>query len=100
MDKKHVHTIDASDCKSSEPFEVQLNVEDSKTLSTLMYFPITPTGLNFTLANVTLEKLNLPTVSNGYEAKLRVTLEESTTLGARAFCNLPSLWKEKGKSHG
>lgn len=99
MDKKHVPIIDAPDSvKSGKPFEVQLKVggfegvEHPNMLSHFINWVELYAGERY------IGKIEFaPMVSNGYKANLSMTIERSTTLRARAFCNLHGLWEGKGK---
>jgi len=99
MDKKHIPIITVPDSvKAGEPFEVQLKaggidgVEHPNQLSHYI------TWIELYAEERYLGKVEFaPVVSNGYKVKLSILLEKSTTLRARAFCNLHGLWEGKGK---
>jgi len=99
MDKKHTPMIEAPEtAKPNEPFEVKLKVggidgvEHPNVLSHYIAWIELYAGERY-VAKIEYA----PMVSDGYEAKLSLSLESSTTLRARAFCNLHGLWEGKEK---
>jgi len=100
MDKKHVPMVEAPDrTKSGEPFEVQLKVGGIDGVEH-------PNALSHHIAWVELHagerhvgRIDFaPVVSNGYKVRISLSLEKSTTLRARAFCNLHGLWEGNTKA--
>ena len=99
MDKKHVPLLKApSNVKSGEPFEVHLKVggidgvEHPNVLSHYIGWVELYAGER-PICRIDFA----PAVSDGYNMKITVMLEESTILRARAFCNLHGLWEGKGE---
>ncbi len=99
MDKKHVPTIVAPDnVKFGEPFEVQLKVGGIEGVEHPNQLSHYITWIELYAGERYVGKIEFaPIVSNGYRAKLWVTLESSAPLRARAFCNLHGLWEGKAK---
>lgn len=99
LDKKHAPTVKAPDqVKSGEPFEVQLKVGGIDGVEHPNMLSHYVSWLELYAGERPVGKLTLaPIVSNGYKVKLSVSLEESATLSARAFCNLHGVWEGKGK---
>jgi len=96
MDKKHVPKVKAPDTvKSGEPFKVQLKVggiDDVEQPNVLSHYI---NWVELYAGEHPIGKIDFaPVMSNGYNVKISITLEESTTLRARAFCNLHGLWEE------
>jgi len=99
MDKKHVPIVKApGTVKSGEPFKVQLkvggidNIEHPNVLSHYINW------VELYAGERPIGKINFaPVMSNGYNVKISITLQESTTLRARAFCNLHGLWEGQGE---
>jgi superoxide reductase len=98
MDKKHLPIVTAPpSVKANEPFEVTIKiggvdgVDHPNLLGhwinwVMLYADLRPIGQVFFY----------PTMTNGYSAKLHVTLGGSATLVAQAYCNLHGIWEGKG----
>jgi superoxide reductase len=98
MDKKHIPIVTApKSVKANEPFELSIkiggvdDVEHPNMLGhwinwVILYADIRPVAQIFFY----------PTVTNGYTAKIQVTLTSSSTLVAQAYCNLHGVWEGKG----
>lgn len=99
MDKKHLPIIKGpDDVKSGEPFEVQLKVGGIEGVEHPNQLSHYITWIELYAGERYLGKIEFaPVVSDGYRARLSVTLEKSATLRARSFCNLHGLWEGKGK---
>jgi len=98
MDKKHVPSVTApATVKSGETFEVQLKVGGIEGVEHPNQLAHYINWIELYAGERYIGKIEFaPVVSNGYKAKLSVTLEKSATLRARAFCNLHGLWEGKG----
>jgi superoxide reductase len=99
MAKKHVPIIEAPrNVKAKEPFAVKIKVggidgvEHPNTLGHWINWVELYAGERL-ISRVEFA----PEMCNGYVATLNTTLNESTTLNARAFCNLHGVWEGKEK---
>jgi superoxide reductase len=99
MDKKHVPIIEApATVKSGQPFEVQLKVGGIEGVEHPNQLSHYITWIELYAGERYIGKIEFaPVVSNGYKAKLHVTLEKPAALRARAFCNLHGLWEGQEK---
>jgi superoxide reductase len=99
MDKKHVPTISAPDnVKPNQPFDIQIKVGGIEGVEHPNILSHYITWVELYAGERYIGKIEFaPIVSNGYKAKLTITLENSTALHARAFCNLHGLWEGKEK---
>lgn len=98
MDKKHVPIVTApAAVKSGETFEVRLKVGGIEGVEHPNQLAHYINWIELYAGERYVGKIEFaPVVSNGYKAKLSVTLEKSATLRARAFCNLHGSWEGKG----
>lgn len=99
MAKKHVPMIEAPEkVKVKEPFTVKIKVggidgvEHPNTLSHWINWVALYAGERL-ISRVEFE----PEMCDGYVVNLNVTLNETTTLRAQAFCNLHGVWEGKEK---
>lgn len=99
MAKKHVPIIDAPPkARAKEPFIVRVKVggidgvEHPNTLSHWINWVELYAG-DRRISRIEFE----PEVCDGYVVNLNVTLSETTTLRARAFCNLHGVWVGREK---
>lgn len=99
MAKKHVPIIKAPEkVKANESFTVKVKVggidgvEHPNTLGHWINWVELYAGERL-ISRVEFE----PEVCNGYVVNLNVTLNETTTLRAREFCNLHGVWEGKEK---
>lgn len=99
MDKKHVPILDTpSSVKSGEPFEVQLKVGGIDGVEHPNQLSHYITWIELYAGERYIGKIEFaPIVSNGYKAKLYITLDKPATLRAWAFCNLHGLWEGREK---
>jgi superoxide reductase len=99
MDKKHVPIIEVpASVKSGQPFEVQLKVGGIEGVEHPNQLSHYITWIELYAGERYIGKIEFaPVVSNGYKAKLHVTLEKPAALRARAFCNLHGLWEGQEK---
>ena len=99
MDKKHVPIIQTpSSAKAGQPFEVQLKVGGIDGVEHPNQLSHYITWIELYAGERYIGKIEFaPVVSNGYKAKLHVTLDKSATLRAWAFCNLHGLWEGQAK---
>ena len=99
MAKKHVPVIEAPEkVKAKEPFAVKVKVggidgvEHPNTLGHWINWVELYAGERL-ISRVEFA----PEMCNGYVAQLHVTLSETATLRALAFCNLHGTWEGKEK---
>ena len=99
MAKKHVPIIEApKNAKAKEPFTVKIKVggidgvEHPNTLGHWINWVELFAGERL-ISRVEFA----PEMCNGYVVTLNTTLNESTTLNARGFCNLHGVWEGKEK---
>jgi superoxide reductase len=98
MAKKHVPIIEApAKVKAKEPFTVKVKVggidgvEHPNTLGHWINWVELYAGER-PVSRVEFE----PEMCDGYVATLSISLNETTTLRAREFCNLHGVWEGKG----
>ena len=99
MAKKHIPVIKAPEnVKANEPFKVKIKVggidgtEHPNMLAHWIGWVVLYAGLR------PVAQINFyPEMTDGYVAKIMVTLQESTTLVAQAYCNMHGVWE--GKEH-
>jgi superoxide reductase len=99
MAKKHVPIIEApTKAKAKEPFTVKVKVggidgvEHPNTLGHWINWVELYAGER-RISRVEFE----PEMCNGYIVNLNVALDETSTLRARAFCNLHGVWEGREK---
>jgi len=99
MAKKHVPVIEAPDrVKAGEPFTVRIKVggidgvEHPNTLGHWINWVELYAGERL------MSRIDFaPEMCDGYIVSLNVTLNESTTMIAREFCNLHGVWESREK---
>lgn len=99
MAKKHLPIIEApTKAKAKEPFTVKVKVggidgvEHPNTLGHWVNWLELYAGERL-VSRVEFE----PEMCNGYAVNLNITLADTATLRARAFCNLHGVWEGKEK---
>ena len=99
MAKKHVPIIEAPEkVKAKEPFTVKVKVggidgvEHPNTLGHWINWVELYAGERL-ISKVEFE----PEMCDGYVVTLNITLNETTTLRAREFCNLHGVWEGREK---
>lgn len=98
MGKKHVPIITApNSVKANEPFEVTIQIGGIDGVNhpnllghwinwVILYANIRPVGQIYFY----------PTMTDGYNAKITISLDSSATLVAQTYCNLHGVWEGKG----
>lgn len=99
MAKKHVPIIDIPNkVKAKEPFTVKLKVGGIDGVEHPNILGHWIGWVELYAGDRHISRMDFtPEMCNGYAASLDVTLNESTTLRAKAFCNLHGLWEGKEK---
>ena len=97
MAKKHVPIVDAPDkVKAKEPFTVKLKVGGIDGVEHPNILGHWIGWVELYAGDRQISRMDFtPEMCDGYVATLDINLNESTTLRAKAFCNLHGLWEGK-----
>ncbi|MEM1588754.1 MAG: class II SORL domain-containing protein [Candidatus Bathyarchaeia archaeon] len=95
MEKKHLPIIDApSSVEKGKPFLVKVKVGGIDGVEHPNMLGHWINWVELYAGEIPIAKVNFaPVVSNGYEVTFKISLEESTILKAREYCNLHGVWE-------